>query len=166
MISSRAYNTKSQSFPLNMNALSSLSFYTHGAIKYTGTNIECTGTQMRLSDRNINDNLIRQEHLLIEIRSHDLMIIHDKVIEPTNHIDLGFKRDEFSQDGQRSFIWTIPPIECSYMVIMKTTLQSNDFTVWYNDANKIQLSALDTFHDVQCDMKVIKTSANNINNDR
>ena len=100
MVSSRAYNTESQSFPLNMNALSSLSFYTHGAIKYSGTNIECTGTQMRLSDGNINDNLIRQEHLLIEIRSHDLMIIHDKFIEPTNQIELGFTKDEFSQDGQ------------------------------------------------------------------
>ena len=162
MISSRAYNTQSQSFSLNMNTLSSFSFYTHGSIKYSGTNIECTGTQMRLSDGNINDNLIRQEHLLIEIRSHELMIMHGKVIEPTNQIDLGFTRDEFSQDGPRSFIWAIPPTVCPYMVIMKTTMQSNDFMIWYDDVNKIQLSALDTFHDVQCDMKVTKTTANNI----
>ena len=162
MISSRAYHTETQSFPLKMNALSSISFYTHGAIKYTGTNIQCVGTQMRLSDGTINDNLIRQEHLLMEIRSHDLMIIHDKVIEPTNQIELGFTREEFSQDGQRSFIWNSPPIECLYMVIMEITLESNDFTVWYNDVNKIQLSALDTFHEVLCDMKVTKTTADNI----
>ena len=70
--------------------------------------------------------------------------------------------DEFSQDGQRSFIWNIPPIECLYMVIMKITLESNDYTVWYNDVNQIQLSALDTFHEVVCDMKVTKTTADNI----
>ena len=117
---------------------------------------------MRLSDGTINDNLIRQEHLLLEIRSYDLMIIHDKVIEPTIQIELGFTREEFSQDGHCSFIWNIPPIVCLYMVIMKITLESNDFTVWYNDVNTIHLSALDTFHEVQCDMKVIKTTADNI----
>ena len=45
---------------------------------------------------------------------------------------------------------------------MKIQLQSADGTTWHNDESKIQISTLDTYHETSCDLKVTKTTTDNL----
>ena len=162
MVTTKTYLTSTQSFPLVFNSLTALSFYTSGGIKYTGSNIECTGQTLRLFNGELNKNMIQQHHLLIEIRSYDLMLVNDAVIDPMSQVKLGSPTKEFSQSGTKTFIWKFSPDKCPLMVVMNTNLESTTGHTWFSDQHKIQITALDAYHDTRCDIKVIKTSSDNI----
>ena len=52
-----------------LNEITHSSFFTHGSVKYTGDNIECTGESLRLSNGQVNQNMIWfvNDYCLIEI---------------------------------------------------------------------------------------------------
>ena len=162
MITTKTYLTETQSFPLQLNALNSITFYTHGSNTFSGSNIYCNGQSLRLSNGLVNSGMIRQEHLLIELRSRDLMIIDGKVIDPSTQTALGKPEIEHSLSGSTTFIWTYQPDKCQLMTILQTELETATGNEWFNQEVKIQITSLDTYHDTTCDLKITKTTAENI----
>ena len=162
MIVTKAFVTDTQSFPLQLNTLNSVTYYTHGSNTFSGTNIFCKGQSLRLINGIINSAMIRQEHLLIDLRLRDLMIIDEKVIEPTTQTALGRPEIEHSLSGATTFIWSYTPDKCQLMTILQTELETATGDEWYNQEHKIQITSLDTYHDTACDLKITKTTAENI----
>ena len=162
MVTTKTYVTETQSFPLRLNALNSITYYTHGSNTFSGSNIYCNGQSLRLSNGLMNSGMIRQEHLLIELRSRDLMIIDGKVVEPSTQTALGKPEIGYTISGATTFIWSYQPDKCQLMTILQTELETATGNEWFNQEVKIQITSLDTYHDTSCDLKITKTSADNI----
>ena len=162
MISSKTFTTDSTSFPLVMNSLNSIKFFTHGGVSYTGTNIHCTGQSLRLKNGEVNSNMMRQEHVIIEIRRYQLIEVDGIVIDPITQVKLAEIQRGFAKDGLKTFIWTNTKKRCQLLQIMEINLNSNNGIDWVSHEHKIKISTVDTFHHTGCNIKITKTNANNI----
>ena len=162
MISSKTYTTDTTSFPLVMNSLNSIKFFTHGGVTYTGSNIHCTGQSLRLKNGDVNSNMMRQEHILIEIRNYQLIEVDGTVIDPINQVKLAEIQRGHAMNGLKTFIWTNTKKKCQLLQIMELTLFSNNGNDWVSHEHKIKISTIDSFHHTGCNIKITKTNANNI----
>ena len=115
--------------------MNSISIYTHGEITYYGTNIGCKGETLRLANSKLNSGMIRQVHLLIELRSYDLMVIDNKVIDPVTQTALGSPKDEFSISGTRPFVWSYSPAKCQLMSIMSIEMETGNGSMISQNSN-------------------------------
>ena len=95
----------------------------------------------------INSGMIRQEHLLIDLRLRDLMIIDGKVIEPSTQTALG--------KPEMEHFWHYTPDKCQLMTILQPELETATGNEWCNQEVKIQITTLDTYHDTAFDLKFL-----------
>ena len=162
MISSSSFNTETQTYPLKMNTISSFGHFTHGGVTYTGSNIACQGEKLRLKQGILNDSMMKKDYYLIDIHHVELMVVDGFVIIPNTQTELGNINTEHAQYGIQSIVWTDPKIECNLLKIMEINLQSIRPNVWHSNQRKIELTALDSFYDEKCKIKLIKTTSTNI----
>ena len=162
MVSSKAYTTDAMSYPLIMNNINSIKFYTHGSVTYTGTNIHCTGENLRLQNGEINEKMLRQVHILVEIRRYQLMEVDGYVVDPISQVKLGQTQNGNAQSGPKTFIWSNVRKHCQLMQIMDLTMESNNDKDWISHLHKIKITSVDSFHHPGCNMKIIKTNIKNL----
>jgi hypothetical protein len=93
MIEDGAYVTEMQSFPLVMGKINLFGFYSHGSVTYSGTNIACVGENLRLSNGQINGNMIQKFFFQVRISSEELTISSGDVILPRHQTVIGRVRD-------------------------------------------------------------------------
>jgi hypothetical protein len=162
MAKNRVYTTPTQSFPLAINYINTFNSYTHGGVKYTGTNIGCTGETLRLLDGSLNSNMIKQDHYTIIVNEVDLMNINNEVLNPTTQTVLGPIATEHAYSGSTTYIWYSSPPKCNLMRVLDVELESVSPGVWFNHLHKIQIDSLETYHDQDCDIRVTKTTSKDI----
>ena len=142
MISSKTFTTDSTSYPLVMNSLNSIKFFTHGGVSYTGTNIHCTGQSLRLKNGEVNSNMMRQEHLLIEIRRYQLIEVDGIVIDPITQVKLAEIQRGYAKNGLNTFIWTNTKKKCQLLQIMELNLNSNNGIDWVISKSPRQMQTI------------------------
>ena len=106
--------------------------------------------------------MMRQEHILIEIRNYQLIEVDGTVIDPINQVKLAEIQRGFAKNGLKTFIWTNTKKRCQLLQIMEINLVSNNGVDWVSHENKIKISTIDSFHHTGCNIKITKTNAENI----
>ena len=162
MISSKSYVTNTMSYPLILNNMNSIKYYTHGGVTYTGTNIHCTGESLRLENGKINSNMIRQEHIIIAIRKYQLIEVEGTVIDPITQVKLAQTQSGNARSGTKTFIWNYTRKQCKLMKVMDIIMESNNGKDWVSHEHKIKITVEDSFHHAACNIKISKTNIKNI----
>ena len=104
LVSTQIYSAEAQSFPLQMSGQTFFSTFSHGSVSYTGSNIECTGGEMRLSDGSLNTNMIEQIHYAISIYPADLIQVDLEVLDPYTQTSLGIFNNGYAYSYSKTFI--------------------------------------------------------------
>ena len=162
LLRSKVYSTGSQSFPLKIGSVNSFSTFTHGGVKFNGANIACTGQTLRLSDGSLNSNMMRQVHFSLTITEINLMQIEDEIIQPYSQTVLGAASNEYAYAGSSTFVWENIADDCDLMKIMQISMKSISPNSWFNDQHRIEVETLESYHDDNCQLRVIKTTSANI----
>ena len=162
LVSTQRYSIDGQTFPLRMSGQSFFSSFSHGSVAYTGSNIACTGGEMRLSDGSLNTNMIMQTHYAISIYPAELIRVEHEIIDPYTQTNLGLFDNGFSYSYSKTFIWSKSKPECQMLKVIDLTMVSIQQGIWYNDRHEIQLEVVDSFYDQACKIKLSKTSSKDL----
>ena len=156
------FSTEGQSFPLKMGGVTLISIFVHGSVSYSGTNIACTGGEMRLADGSLNTNMIKQEHYSISISPIDLIQVDYEILDPYSQTSLGLFTNGYAHADVKTYIWETNEPACKLLKIMDLEMESARSNVWFNDRHAIQLTVVDSFYDQACKVKLSKTDAKGI----
>ena len=156
------YSISGQSFPLKMGGVTFFSIFIHGSVTYSGTNIACTGGEMRLSDGNLNTNMLRQNHYAISISPIELIQVDHELLDPYSQTSLGLFTYGYSHVDAKTYVWETDEPDCKLLKVMDLEMESARPDVWFNDRHAIQLTVVDTFYDQACKVKLSKTDAKDI----
>ena len=157
MIEEEIFDTGDQSLKMKVGAINNIQVFTHGGVKFDGTNIACTGGEMRLENGNLNTNMIQQIHYKIKILPTNLIVSSNEVIDPYTQTVLGPFNSGHASSLTATFIWVPERPQCDKLKIMDATFESTTADVWYNDDHQIQLRTADTFYDQDCKIKLMNT---------
>ena len=157
MVEEETFDTGDQSLKMKIGAINNIQVFTHGGVKFDGTNIACTGGEMRLENGNLNTNMIQQIHYKIKILPTNLIVSNNEVIDPYTQTVLGPFNIGHASSLTATFIWVPEQPQCDKLKIMDATFESTTADVWYNDDHQIQLRATDTFYDQDCKIKLMNT---------
>ena len=89
MANTRSFVAEQKSYPVEMNTISLISFFTHGSITRTDSNIHCNGESLRLSNGKITHNMLRRLQYRISLRETNLTVSGNKVILQSTQTILG-----------------------------------------------------------------------------
>ena len=158
MVSTKDFSNGFQTFPLQLGSVNTFTSFTHGSVKYDGSNIACLGESLRLQDGRLNLNMIKQIHYSITIIEIQLMEIGPNVIQPYKQTVLGHSSNGVSHSGHSTYIWSPPQPDCDLLEIMISVTPST----WFNDVHKIEITALASYYHNECKLSVIKTTSPSI----
>ena len=158
MADTGVYRTETQSFQIKA-GVNMFKTFTHGSVKFDGTNLACTGGEMRLSDGSINGNMIQHIQYKITVSTHTLMVVGNMVIDPYTQTELGLIDYGTAQSFTTRFVWPPSKEECKMVKIMEVELESIAEGIWFSNRHQIQIKTLDTFYDQGCKLKLTKTNA-------
>lgn len=159
MATTGSFVAEQKSYPVRMNAISVFSFFTHGSITRTDSNIHCNGESLRLSNGKITHNMLRRLQYTVTLRETNLTISGSKVILQSTQTILGNFADGYGQYDTTTVVWNsrMEP-ECNLMKVARLRMKSVQTNVWYNDDRKIEITTGDTFLNTKCDIMVTKTN--------
>ena len=159
MAEEKVYDTGTQTLPINIGSINNIKAFSHGSVSFSGSNIACTGGEMRLDNGDMNTNMLQQIHFRIQITPTNLIIVKDEVIDPYTQITLGPFSAGYAGSYSTMFIWTPARPPCDKLKVMDTMLESANNDIWYSDHHQIQIRTLDSFYDQNCKIKLLKTDA-------
>ena len=159
MSEEKVYDTGSQTLPIKIGSINNIKSFSHGAVTFSGSNIACTGGEMRLENGDMNTNIIQQVHFRIQIVPTNLIIVKDEMIDPYTQITLWPFSAGYASSYSTMFIWTPTRPPCDKLKVMDTILESANNDIWYSDHHQIEIRAMDSFYDQNCKIKLLKTDA-------
>ena len=162
LVATQVYSTEGQTFPLQMSGQTFFTTFSHGSVSYTGSNIACTGGEMRLSDGSLNTDMIQQVHYSISIYPADLIQVDHEILDPYTQTSLGMFDNGFAYSYSKTFIWSKNKPECQMLKVMDLSMESTHDEIWYNDRHEVQLKVIDSFYDQSCKIKLSKTDAKDL----
>ena len=157
MIEKQAYDTGAQTMPIKLGALNTLKTFTHGSVTFDGTNVACTGGELRLEAGVMNTNMIQQLHYKIEVSSSKLIISNKEVIDPYTQINLGPLSLGYSTSSTMTYVWDPTRPECDKLKVMTSTFESAIPDIWFSDHHQIQVRVTGTYYDQSCKIKLMNT---------
>lgn len=86
MADTLVYEAAGNKFDLRMDSTNIISYFTHGSVTYSTTNVACVGESIRLSTGNVIKNMLRQEKLHIKLQKVDLIVEDDEVLMRTGEV--------------------------------------------------------------------------------
>ncbi len=141
-----------------MNQVSYSTFFTHGSIKYTGDNIECTGQSLRLKNGEVNSNMLRQ--LKVEVKIQEVRVIIDRgeAMLSTGEV-LGRDKIGFGFTDLQTVVWN-PSDEndCNIAIITQMDLSTVDQSQYYSNQHMIALTKKEKVHNDQCRVSIWSTN--------
>ena len=159
MANTRSFVAEQKSYPVKMNAISLISFFTHGSITRTNSNIHCNGESLRLSNGKITHNMLRRLQYTISLRETNLTVSGTKVILQSTQTILGDFAAGCGQYDTSTIIWNNKEdSECNLMSVARLKMKSVQTGVWYNDDRKIELTLGESFLNTKCDVLVTRTN--------
>ena len=159
MAKTGSYVAEQKSYPVRMNAISMFSFFTHGSITRTDSNIHCNGESLRLSNGKITHNMLRRMQYTVTLRETNLTISGSKVILQSTQTLLGEFGEGYGQYDTTTVVWNSRmEAECNLMKVARLRMKSVQTNVWYNDDRKIEITTGETFLNTKCDIMVTKTN--------
>ena len=142
---------------MKVGAINNIQVFTHEGVKFDGSNVACTGADMRLENGNLNTNILQQLHYKIKILPTNLIVSNKKVIDPYTQTVLGPFNSGHASSLTATFIWVPERPQCDKLKMMDATFESTTADVWFNDDTQIQLRVTDTFYDQDCKIKLMNT---------
>ena len=134
MANTRSFVAEQKSYPVKMNAISLISFFTHGSITRTDSNIHCNGESLRLSNGKITHNMLRRLQYRISLRETNLTVSGNKVILQSTQTILGDFATGYGQYDTSTIIWNNKEgSECNLMSVARLKMKSVQTGVWYKD---------------------------------
>ena len=143
--------------PIKLGALNTLKTFTHGSVTFDGTNVACTGGELRLEAGVMNTNMIQQLHYKIEVSSSKLIISNKEVIDPYTQINLGPLSLGYSTSSTMTYVWDPTRPECDKLKVMTSTFESAIPDIWFSDHHQIQVRVTGTYYDQSCKIKLMNT---------
>ena len=157
MIEKQIYNTGSQTMSIKVGSQNTLKTFTHGSVTFDGTNIACTGGELRLEVGTMNTNMIQQVHYNIKVFPTKLIISNSEVIDPYTQINLGPLSLGYSTSSATTYVWDPTRPKCDKLKVMSTTFESAIPGIWFSDHHQIQVRVTDSYYDQSCKIKLWNT---------
>ena len=111
------------------NAITSYNLITHGTIKHSATNIECTGQTYRLPDGKNTANTLVYKHYLFKVHTTQLIDEDGVTILPTLQGELGPTEKQNGYHDTTTYIWSHNNQACDMMCIGDFPLSEDDGTL-------------------------------------
>ena len=144
-----------------LNRITMASYFTHGSIEYSTTNIACQGEPMRRKNGQVTANMLREIHLQISVQKVPVMVVGKEVTTMEGHA-LGALKNEHGQDKTATVVWNHDPDMCELGIVGRITLSSNDGTTLFNHAHLVQLTIGTMKHVPNCEISVVRTDLDGI----
>ena len=138
-----------------------LSYFTHGSVEYSTTNIECQGEPLRRKNGKVTANMMREVKLQVTIQRLPAMVINGKVTTMNNHaigpIERGHGRVKTA-----TVVWEYQKDRCNIGIVGRMGLTTSDGKTMYNNEHMVQLTKGTTTHDNNCNIDYIHTDMENV----
>ena len=162
MVHKQQFHYMGQTIEVHMNQVNLRRIMLLGSIKYTGTNIECTGQKLRMSNGQITDNMIKQIELQIIVQKVELMVDGDEVYKLTGE-QIGREADGEGKHNLQTVIWDKPnPRACHLAVVARMKLTTTDQKHFFSSEHMVQFTRGDRAFSERCSSTYWTTTDDNI----
>ena len=100
------YSDSGVDINVKVNAITSYNLITHGTIKHTATNFECTGQTYRLPNGKNMANALVYKHYIFKVHTTQLIDEDGVTILPTLQVELGPTEKQKGYHDTTTYIWS------------------------------------------------------------
>ena len=141
---------------VELDAVSYISFHTHGSVKYSTTNIECQGEPMRLESGDVVANMMKRVSLQVKVHRETVTTTKGRVTARDGQF-IGFEAQGAGKAGMATYVWTPSLNQCTKVAAGEYTVQSVDGRTWFNSQHQIQIVAGESRYDEGCKTDLVST---------
>ena len=162
MVSKGTYEVDGTIHNVRMDSINHLAWFTHGSVKFDGSNIQCVGEPLRLMDGQVNQNMIRQITQAVKIQRIDLMVDGDEVLTQAGVV-LGPEKEGTGMVDMETVIWDpAAQDDCKLRKITTMKLETRDGVNFINNEHMIKLVKKQKSFNQNCKMTYYTTNDDNI----
>ena len=147
------YSDSGVDINVKVDAITSYNLITHGIIKHTATNFECTGQTYRLPDGTNMDNALVYKHYIFKVHTAQLIDEDGVTILPTLQVELGPTEKQKGYHDTTTYIWSYNTQACDLMYIGDFPLSENN-GVFMSTEHGIKIQAGQKYHYAPCNLLV------------
>ena len=142
---------------LEINKINYVKGFTHGGVSYSTTNVYCVGDVLTLDNGMAVSNMMKEEHMKIEIQEIKLINNDGNVIYPLHQTKIGLEEEGYGYVETSTIIWTSRRPRCQKNIISTIKMTTTDGEIFYNHPNMIQIKVKEQFYDSECGAKMLAT---------
>ena len=143
------------------NRINMISYFTHGSLDWSTTNVHCTGESLRRKDGSVTANMVKQLKIQFKIQTIQVMSINGNMSTLSGK-QLGPYTRGYGYDGMATVVWDSPEDQCELGVVGKMPLTTTDDRVYYNHDHLVQLTRGITSYDANCGQAYVETDLDGI----
>ena len=150
-----------QEHKIAQNRVNLISFFTHGSLDWSTTNVACSGETLRRKDGSVTANMMRRVSIQFKIQKIEAMTVNE-VVSTLGGKQLGPYKQRYGRDGMATVVWDAPENQCNLGVVGRMPLTTTDQRVYVNHDHLVQLTRGLTKYDVHCGQAYVKTDLDGI----
>ena len=153
IVTEGVYTDSGVDINVKVNAITSYNLITHGSIKHTATNFECTGQTYRLPDGKNMANALVYKHYIFKVHTTQLIDEDGATILPTLQVELGPTEKQNGYHDTTTYIWSHNKQACDLMYIGDFPLSEDDGTL-ISTRYGIKINVGQKYHYSPCNLLV------------